>query len=157
MRIIFINEDILINADKMRPHKQGSSAFRGLFFHLRSAGFGLPNRPLAMPNLDSPGENNPSWPSTFMGCPSSQGFIAHNVKVSVQSQCKMHQENHPGIRFLHRHAMCRSKIWNICFFADDPCFWGRIGSRLQRRSSFMKTILILGPAPLLLRSPKFDP
>ena len=43
-----------------------------------------------------------SWPSTFMGCPSSQGFIAHNVKVSVQSQCKMHQENHPRIRFLHR-------------------------------------------------------
>ena len=60
----------------------------------------LQNGLLAMPKMDSLGENNPSSPSTFMGCQSSQGFIAYNVKVSVQCQCKMHQENHCRIRFL---------------------------------------------------------
>ena len=83
----------------------------------------LQNGPLAMPKMDSPGENNPSSPSTFMGCPSSQGFIAHNVKVSVQSQCKMHQENHCRIRFLHRQCADQkyetsAKMQTVLIFED---------------------------------------
>ena len=44
------------------------------------------------------------------------------------------------------------KTWNVCENADDPYLWGCIGLRLRRRSSLMKTILILGPAPLLLNA-----
>ena len=56
-----------------------------------------------------------------MGCPSSLGFIAHNVKVSVQSRCKMHQENHPGIRFCIANVPIKN-MEHLFFFADNPCF-----------------------------------
>ena len=58
-----------------------------------------------------------------MGCPSSQGFIAHNVIVSAQIQCKMHQENHCGTHFLHRQRADRksessAKMRTILIFVD---------------------------------------
>ena len=65
-----------------------------------------------------------------MGWPSSkQVFIAHNVKVSVQSQCKMHQENHCGTRFSHRQR-AELEIRIVSENADDPYFCGRICSHL---------------------------
>ena len=51
------------------------------------------------------------------------GFIAHNKKVSVQSQCKMHQENHRGIRFFASPTV-EAEIRSVNENADNPCFCG---------------------------------
>ena len=58
-----------------------------------------------------------------MDCITSQGFIIYNVKVSVQSRCKMHQG---------------AKLWNLFLASPTRGFL----FFLTRLSVFTKTILV---------------
>ena len=46
-RIVRINEDMLVNAEKLCPKTKDHLHFRRHLFHQRSAGFGFPNEPRA--------------------------------------------------------------------------------------------------------------
>ena len=130
MRIVLMNED--------RPHKQGYPHKRGqnasskirvvcIFedvFFIGAPGVSCYRTARWRCQKWVPrGKITLVHPSTFMGCPSSQGFIAYNVKVSVQCQCKMHQENHCRICFLHRQCADQkyetsAKMQTVLIFED---------------------------------------
>ena len=115
------------------------------FFLWRSAGFWFPNRALVMRiprNKITPIHRLLLWVVRL-----SRWFIAHNVKVSVQSQREMHQDNHCGICFSHR-----QRADNVCEIADNPNFSGRICPHNTKKILFFadNAYLILRPAPLLL-------
>lgn len=62
-----------------------------------------------------------------MGCPSSRRLIAHNVKVSIQSQHEMHQENHRADQKSESSAKMRAILTcilaeaSVCVYEDDRC------------------------------------
>lgn len=60
-----------------------------------------------------------------MGCPSSRRLIAHNVKVSIQSQHEMHQENHRADQKSESSAKMRAILIlaeaSVCVYEDDRC------------------------------------
>lgn len=69
-----------------------------------------------------------------MSCPSPRRLIAHNLKVSVQSQSEMHQENYRGIPFfalptsgpeIDLRIVCENADTSPRLYKDNPRLYGR--------------------------------
>ena len=72
IRIVLINEDILVNEDNFVCSKiRIVCMFEDVFFLWSSGGQGLQIGLLKVLKMDSLSKNTPSSPSTFGGCPSS--------------------------------------------------------------------------------------